>query len=893
MGIFSTLFDENERNVKKLKKIANGAEALSDKFKSMSDAELQAVTPALKQRYKDGETLDDLLPEAFAAVREASARVTGLRHYYVQLLGGITLHQGRIAEMKTGEGKTLVETLPAYLNALTGEGVHVVTVNDYLAKRDAEWMGKIYRFLGLTVGVILHDMKNEDKKKAYNCDITYGTNNEFGFDYLRDNMAVRKEDRVQRGHAFAIVDEVDSILIDEARTPLIISGRGDKSSEMYLKANKFVRPLKEGEDYTVEEKEKTVTLTDTGVEKAERFFNVQNLSDLDNTALNHYINQALKANVIMKKDVDYIVSDGQVLIVDEFTGRVMTGRRFSDGLHQAIEAKENVRVQSENRTLATITLQNYFRLYKKLSGMTGTAKTEEEEFQNIYNLDVVVIPTNLPMIRVDEDDQIYTKVTGKTKAIVEDIKACVARRQPVLVGTVSVEKSEALSKILNRERIYHNVLNAKNHKMEADIVAQAGRIGAVTIATNMAGRGTDIMLGGNPEYLAKQKLEKEGNSVENIEIATSFMKIDDPALLKLRDEYQKYYDAFKQVCDKEKEEVIAAGGLRIIGTERHESRRIDNQLRGRAGRQGDKGSSVFYISLEDDIARIFGGEKLQRVTEMLNVDDDMAIANGIISKQIERAQKMVESRNFAIRKNVLNYDDVMNKQREIIYEERNKVLDGVDVHSQIVEMLEPVAREIVGYYYDPEISPDNWDYDAFNRALEQRLFPEGTAFVTKELAHKYKFEGLVEAVADKAKELLEEKVTFCKEEGIDFSELERYVLLRNVDSKWMDHIDAMSSLREGIGLRGYGQRNPVLEYQKEGFDMFDEMVESIRRDTAITLMKVTIQKNEDGEIRQGVQRASNKPKTVVNSATKIGRNDPCPCGSGKKYKNCCGRNNQQ
>lgn len=889
MSIFSTLFDENERNVRKLKKIADKVEELSERFKAMSDEELQAITPALKERYNNGEKLDALLPEAFAAVREASTRVTGLRHYYVQLLGGITLHQGRIAEMKTGEGKTLVETLPAYLNALTGNGVHVVTVNDYLAKRDAEWMGKIYRFLGMSVGVILHDMKTEDKKAAYNADITYGTNNEFGFDYLRDNMAVTKEDRVQRGHAFAIVDEVDSILIDEARTPLIISGRGDKSSDMYIRANRFARTLKEGEDYTHEEKEKTVNLTDEGVAKAEKFFGVQNLTDLDNTALNHYINQAMKANVIMKKDVDYIVQDGQVLIVDEFTGRVMTGRRFSDGLHQAIEAKENVRVQSENRTLATITLQNYFRLYKKLSGMTGTAKTEEEEFQNIYNLDVVVIPTNLPMIRIDENDQIYTKKSGKIDAIIKDIKDCAERRQPVLVGTVSVEKSELLSKILHRERIFHNVLNAKNHKMEADIVAQAGRIGAVTIATNMAGRGTDIMLGGNPEYLAKQRLEKEGYSSEDIETATSFVKLDDENLIKLRDEYQRYYKSYKETCDKEKEEVIEAGGLRIIGTERHESRRIDNQLRGRSGRQGDKGSSIFYISLEDDIARIFGGDKLKRITEMMNVDDDMAISNSVISKQIERAQRMVESRNFSIRKSVLSYDDVMNKQREIIYEERNKVLDGVDVHAQVVDMIEPVAREIVGFYYDDEKPVEEWDLEAFNRALEQRLFPEGTAFITAEKAKKLSREGLVEEVAAKAKELLEEKVKYCESVGLDFHDLERFVLLRNVDSKWMDHIDAMSSLREGIGLRGYGQHNPVQEYQKEGFEMFDEMIDNIRRDTAITLMKVTVERSEDGEVKQGVERVNNKAKPVK-SAGKVGRNDPCPCGSGKKYKNCCGRN---
>lgn len=892
MGIFSFFANDNERNVRKLKKIADVIEGLASKYKEMSDAELQAVTPALKERYNSGEKLADLLPDAFAAVREASTRVTGLRHYYVQLMGGIALHQGRIAEMRTGEGKTLVETLPAYLNALTGEGVHIVTVNDYLAKRDAEWMGKIYRFLGLTVGVILHDMRDDDKQKAYNSDITYGTNNEFGFDYLRDNMAKAKEHRVQRGHVFAIVDEVDSILIDEARTPLIISGRGDKSSEMYLLANRFAKTLINGSDYTVEEKEKAVNLTDDGVIKAERFFKVENLSDLDNTELNHFIRQALKAHAIMKKDVDYIVQDGQVLIVDEFTGRVMTGRRFSEGLHQAIEAKENVRVQSENRTLATITLQNYFRLYKKLSGMTGTAKTEEEEFQNIYNLDVVSIPTNLPMIRIDENDQIYTKADGKLKAIIADIKECAAKKQPVLVGTVSVEKSEQLSKLLNRERIFHSVLNAKNHKQEADIVAQAGRLGAVTIATNMAGRGTDIMLGGNPEFLAKQKLEKEGNPTDKIELATSFVKLDDEELLKLREEYQRHFNAFKEVCDKEKAQVIEAGGLRIIGTERHESRRIDNQLRGRSGRQGDKGSSIFYISLEDDIARIFGGERLNNAMSWLKVEDDMAIANGVITKQIERAQRMVESRNFSIRKNVLSYDDVMNKQREIMYEERNKVLDGVNVHDQIIKMLEPSAREVVGFYAEQDVAPENWDYEAFNRALEQRLFPEGTNFMTPELSKKYNFEGLVEEVAERAKKLLEEKIAVCNEIGLDFSDLERFVLLKNVDNQWMDHIDAMDGLRRGIGLRAYGNRNPVQAYQQEGFDMFEDMIGRIQMDTVVTLMKITIEKQEDGQIKQGVQRVSGKPKPATAKSDKVGRNDPCPCGSGRKYKNCCGKNTQ-
>lgn len=890
MSFFGALFDENERNVRKLKKTADIIEALSDKYAAMSDDELKAVTPALKERLQKGETLDGILPDAYAVVREASKRVTGLRHYYVQLLGGITLHQGRIAEMKTGEGKTLVETLPAYLNALTGEGVHIVTVNDYLAKRDAEWMGKIYRFLGLTVGVVLHNMGYPEKKAAYDADITYGTNNEFGFDYLRDNMARRKEDRVQRGHVFAIVDEVDSILIDEARTPLIISGRGDKSNDMYIRANRFAKTLKDGADYTVEEKEKTVNLTDDGVVKAERFFAIENLTDLANTELNHYIRQAMKAYALMKKDVDYIVQDGEVLIVDEFTGRVMTGRRFSEGLHQAIEAKENVRIRDENRTLATITLQNYFRLYNKLSGMTGTAKTEEEEFRSIYNLDVVVIPTNLPMVRIDENDQVFTKESGKYNAIISDIKDCAERKQPVLVGTVSVEKSEMLSKMLNGQRIYHNVLNAKNHKNEAEIVAQAGRYGAVTIATNMAGRGTDIMLGGNPEYLAKQKLERDGHKSEDIEAATSFATLDKPELIKIREEYQRHYKSFKETCDKEKEQVIAAGGLRIIGTERHESRRIDNQLRGRSGRQGDMGSSVFYISLEDDIIRVFSGDRIDSLQPLLNnIPDDQAIAMKTITKMIESAQRKVESRNFGIRKNVLNYDDVMNNQREIIYDERNKVLDGVDVHSQIVDMIEPAVKEVIGFYADTSVDPKEWDYEAFNRAIEQRILPEGTDFITPELCAEYNADGLTEKVTEKAKQLLSEKIDFCKEIGLDFSDLERFVLLRNVDSKWMDHIDQMDSLRKGIGLRGYGNRNPVQEYQKEGFDMFEDMISRIQMDTVVTIMKVTVEKKENGELKQGVQRVSNRSRTVVNKGQKVGRNDPCPCGSGKKYKNCCGK----
>ena len=949
MGIFSTLFDENERNVRKLKKIADKVEELSERFKAMSDEELQAITPALKERYNNGEKLDALLPEAFAAVREASTRVTGLRHYYVQLLGGITLHQGRIAEMKTGEGKTLVETLPAYLNALTGNGVHVVTVNDYLAKRDAEWMGKIYRFLGMSVGVILHDMKTEDKKAAYNADITYGTNNEFGFDYLRDNMAVTKEDRVQRGHAFAIVDEVDSILIDEARTPLIISGRGDKSSDMYIRANRFARTLKEGEDYTHEEKEKTVNLTDEGVAKAEKFFGVQNLTDLDNTALNHYINQAMKANVIMKKDVDYIVQDGQVLIVDEFTGRVMTGRRFSDGLHQAIEAKENVRVQSENRTLATITLQNYFRLYKKLSGMTGTAKTEEEEFQNIYNLDVVVIPTNLPMIRIDENDQIYTKKSGKIDAIIKDIKDCAERRQPVLVGTVSVEKSELLSKILHRERIFHNVLNAKNHKMEADIVAQAGRIGAVTIATNMAGRGTDIMLGGNPEYLAKQRLEKEGYGTEDIETATSFVKLDDENLIKLRDEYQRYYKSYKETCDKEKEEVIEAGGLRIIGTERHESRRVDRQLRGRAGRQGDPGSSVFFVSLEDNLMRLFASERIARVMDKLGFKEGEMIEAKMINNSIERAQKKVEENNFGIRKRLLEYDDVMNKQRTVIYEKRRHALMGQRIGMDIANMVwdrviniiencpdyAECGKQFIEIFameapftereYDNTKREDLYEM-AFQAAMGnfKRKTDRLAEVARPVIAQVYENQGqmyenilvpvsdgkFVYSIQSNLKEAYEND---CRNIVRDF---EKTILLRHIDEAWKENLRELDDLKKSVQNASYEQKDPLLVFKLESVQLFDKMVNRINNATVSSLMRAQIPVQAPEEVREAApEQPTKQPKytesheTVEEQASREaagrdtrerqqqpivkeklpGRNDPCPCGSGKKFKNCHGR----
>ncbi len=890
MGLFTKIFgSENDRNLKKIYKIADSVQALEEEYKQKSDEQLKAKTDEFKKLLSEGKTLDDILPEAFATVREACARVLGLRPYYVQVVGGIVLHQGRIAEMKTGEGKTLTETLPAYLNALTGNGVHIVTVNDYLARRDEEWMGKVFRFLGLTVGCIESQMDPALKRQAYNADITYGTNNEFGFDYLRDNMVVTKSRMVQRDFNFAIVDEVDSILIDEARTPLIISGQGTKSSEMYIIANRFAKTLLPGVDFEIDEKEKSINLTDDGVQRAEKFFKVSNLADLDNTELNHYIRQALKANYIMKRDSDYIVSDGEVLIVDEFTGRIMIGRRYNEGLHQAIEAKENVRVRSEDKTLATVTLQNYFRLYKKLSGMTGTAKTEEEEFKGIYGLDVVEVPTNLPMIRVDEEDIIYTTKAGKMRAIVRDVKDCYDRKQPVLIGTITVEKSEELSKMLTRERIPHNVLNAKNHKKEAEIIAQAGRKGAVTIATNMAGRGTDIRLGGNPDYMARTKMESDGYKPEIIEAATSFAKIEDPEVLLAKAEYERHYEAFKKITDAEKEEVIKAGGLRIIGTERHESRRIDNQLRGRSGRQGDAGSSVFYISLEDDLARIFGGDKLQSVMGFLKVDDDTPISHGMVSKQIEKAQRMVESRNYSVRKHVLSYDDVMNKQREIIYGERMKVLKGLDMHEQILKMLDPVCEQIIGYHADYNVDFQSWDYDAFNRAIEQRLLPEGTNFMTPERASCMDVYKLKEQLIEKVTECYEAKIAAAKEDGVDFGDIERIVMLRTVDSKWMDHIDAMDQLRKGIGLRAYGQRDPIIAYRQEGFEMFDDMIDRIQTDTVCTLMKIVVEKREDGSNGMKVEK-KNAPKTAVRGSEKVGRNDPCPCGSGKKYKNCCGRN---
>lgn len=889
MGLFK---GENYRHVKKLKKTADKIELLADSYAQLTNEQLQAKTEEFKKRIADGEKLESVLPEAYATVREAATRVLGMRHFYVQLLGGIALHQGRIAEMATGEGKTLVATLPAYLNALTGKGVHVVTVNDYLATRDAYWMGKLYKFLGLSVGIVVPQMKVEDKRAAYNADITYCTNNELGFDFLRDNMVVRKKDKVQRELNFAIIDEVDSILIDEARTPLIISGRGGKSSDMYKMANSFARTLHEGDDFTIDEKEKAVSLTDDGITKAEKFFKVSNLSDIENTELYHHIQQALKAHNMMKRDRDYIVSDGEVLIVDEFTGRVMVGRRYSEGLHQAIEAKEGVPIRSENKTLATITFQNFFRMYSKLSGMTGTAKTEEDEFKGIYSLDVVTVPPNKPSMRVDEHDQIYTTVSGKMKAIIADIEKCFESGQPVLVGTVSVEKSEELSKQLRRLGINHNVLNAKMHKKEAEIIAQAGRYKAVTIATNMAGRGTDIQLGGNPEYQAKQKLEKDGYDPETIEAAASILPSDDEKVLKAREEYNRHYEAFKKICEEEKEKVIALGGLRIIGTERHESRRIDNQLRGRAGRQGDKGSTVFYISMEDDVARIFGGDKMKQIAELFRMDEDEAISSGLVTKQIERAQLMVESRNFSIRKQVLSYDDVMNAQREIIYKERGKVLDGLDVHDQILDMIDSLAEHVIETHADYKQDYKTWDYEAFNNALEQKMIPKGSNVITEKLASHYDVYKMKDAVLKIALKNYEDKIAKAKEQGIDWGEIERIILLKTVDAKWMDHIDQMDALRRGIGLRALGQRDPVLSYRQEGWNMFDDMIERIHGETASILLKIEVVKNEGGKEQMSVNQAAQKgvAKATEPKKAEVGRNDPCPCGSGKKYKNCCGKN---
>ncbi len=811
MGLISFITgSDNRRNVRRLSAKAEQVLALEDRFAAMTDDELRGMTEQFKKRYSENfETLEDLLPEAFAVVREAGKRILNMQHFKVQIMGGIALHQGRIAEMRTGEGKTLVATLPAYLNALTGKGVHIVTVNDYLARRDAEWMGKIHRFLGLTVGVAVSGMRPDAKRDAYNCDITYGTNNELGFDYLRDNMVTRKQDMVQRDLAFAIIDEVDSILIDEARTPLIISGRGGKSSEMYSRANRFARRLVRDADYEIDEKKRAINLTEQGIERAETYFEVENLADIENTELYHYINNALKANFIMHRDQDYIVNDGEVVIVDEFTGRLMIGRRYNDGLHQAIEAKENVRIQSENKTLATITFQNYFRLYDKLSGMTGTAKTEENEFRSIYKLDVVTIPTNVPPKRVDEDDLLFTTAAGKLRAVVEDIKECYDRGQPVLVGTTNVEKSEELSKILRRRQIPHNVLNAKNHEKEAMIIAQAGRLHQVTIATNMAGRGTDIMLGGNAEFMAKEKLKKEGFEEKDIDLAASVFPAETEEVQRARELYNQYMHDFKPEVEAEKEQVIAFGGLRIIGTERHESRRIDNQLRGRAGRQGDMGSSIFYLSAEDDVLRLWG-DRLKKVMSMFKVDEDTPLSAKILSRQIENAQRNIEGRNFSVRKSVLEYDNVMNKQREIIYAERSKVLKGMPMREEILKIIRSQVETIVAAYTDPKVDYDEWDSEELNKEVERKLLPGEPEFFTEEKLKNYALPELIDMLNDAVVTAYQVKIDEAQEHNVNFEDIERQIMLRVVDRKWMDHIDNMDALKSGIGLKAYGQQDPVI-----------------------------------------------------------------------------------
>ena len=899
MGLISFITgSDNRRHIKRLNAIADKVERYEEEYKKLSDEQLKAKTAEFKDRLENNyETLDDILPEAFATVREASWRVLGMRHFHVQLIGGIALHQGRIAEMRTGEGKTLVATLPSYLNALTGQGVHVVTVNDYLARRDAEWMGKVHRFLGLTVGVAVAGMDNESKRAAYNCDITYGTNNELGFDYLRDNMVIYKRDKVQRPLNFCIIDEVDSILIDEARTPLIISGRGGKSSEMYIVANRFAKSLKE-DDIDLDEKKKAVTLTENGVAKAERFFAVDNLSDVDNIELNHYINNALRANYIMKLDKDYIVNPkGEVVIVDEFTGRLMDGRRYSDGLHQAIEAKENVRIQSENKTLATITFQNYFRLYKKLSGMTGTAKTEEAEFRDIYNLDVVTIPTNLPIKRKDEDDQVYSTRAGKLRAVVADITASYQKGQPVLVGTTTVEKSEELSAMLVKAKIPHNVLNAKNHEKEAEIVAQAGKVRAVTIATNMAGRGTDIMLGGNAEYLAIKRMREIGMSEEQVSAATSYYNTDDAEVLRAREQYKKFYDEYKGEVLKEKEEVIAAGGLRIIGTERHESRRIDNQLRGRAGRQGDVGSSVFYLSMEDELVRLFGGDRMKRIAEIFKIDEDTPFSMGMLTRQIENAQRNIEGQNYTTRRQVLEYDNVMNVQRTIIYGERNKVLDGINAHDQILKMMRDQVDKLVAAYTDERVDWDEWDYETLNKEIERRILPGEEDFLTQERMEKWALDEIKEQLYEAVRSAYEDKIAEADALGkeanapIDFSEIERVIMLRVIDSKWMDHIDSMDQLRKGIVLKAYGNQDPVAAYKKAGLEMFEDMTAKMEEEIVSLLMHVNVERAPRRE-EQKIEMVTNRnggaaPVAKAVKAGSVGRNDPCPCGSGKKYKECC------
>ena len=906
MGLFDKIFGNySEKELKKIRPVADRVLALEKTYEAMSDAELKGMTPKLRERLANGETLDDILPDAFATCREAAWRVLGMKHFPVQIIGGIVLHQGRIAEMKTGEGKTLVATLPSYLNALEGKGVHIVTVNEYLARRDSEWMGKVHRFLGLTVGLSVAGMDKDEKRRAYQCDITYATNNEIGFDYLRDNMVVYKEQLVQRPFNFAVVDEVDSILIDEARTPLIISGQGDKSSDLYKLADRFAKTLtrtkvaalndKEDQDdviegdYVVDEKARTVTLTPRGVEKAEKYFGVENLTDAENIQLSHHINQAIRANGLMQRDVDYVVKDGEVIIVDEFTGRLMIGRRYNEGLHQAIEAKEGVEVARESKTLATITFQNLFRMYKKLSGMTGTALTEENEFREIYKLDVIEIPTNRPVIRKDYDDVIYSTERGKYNAVIDQVAECHKKGQPVLVGTTSIEKSELLSGMLRRRGIPHEVLNAKQHEREAQIVAQAGKLGAVTIATNMAGRGTDIMLGGNAEYMAKNEMRKKGVSEELIEQSTGHGDTDDQEILDARKLFSQLNDRFKADIAGEAVKVKEAGGLYILGTERHESRRIDNQLRGRAGRQGDPGESRFFLSLEDDLMRLFGGERIQTLMKTLKVEEDQPIEARILSGSIESAQAKVEGRNFGIRKNVLQFDDVMNRQREMIYSQRKSVLDGEDISETVQKMFDSVIDSVVDLYVGADQDKDDWNLSGLRDYFLGWLTMESDLRYTAEQLEKIEKPDIAAFLKGRAHQIYAQKV---QKWGAPIArEVERMLLLKNVDTKWMDHIDAMEELRRGIYLRGYGQRDPVVEYRMEGSEMYDAMVASIREDTVRQLLTVQLRteqpKREQVAVPQELKPEGNpQPK---HAEKRVGRNDPCPCGSGKKYKKCCGK----
>lgn len=897
----------SSRELKRIYPLVDEIEKYEEPMRALTDDQLKAKTPEFKQRLEKGETLDDLLPEAFAVVREAAWRVLGMRHFRVQLIGGVVLHQGRIAEMKTGEGKTLVATLPAYLNALTGEGVHIVTVNDYLAKRDSEWMGKLYKFLGLSVGLVLSNMDNDLRRQAYNSDITYGTNNEFGFDYLRDNMVIYKEQMVQRGQVYAIIDEVDSILIDEARTPLIISGMGEQSTQLYEIADRFAKSLTyikkeqfdtkeehedEDADYLVDEKAHTVTLTKEGIRKAERAFNVENLSDPENTTLMHHINQAIRANGLMRRDIDYVVQNDEVIIVDEFTGRLMIGRRYSEGLHQAIEAKEGVKVERESKTLATITFQNYFRLYRKLAGMTGTALTEESEFQEIYSLDVIEIPTNRPLLRKDMPDIVYKTEKAKFDAVIQNIIECNEKGQPVLVGTISIEKSEHLSAMLKKHGIKHEVLNAKYHEKEAQIISQAGKKGAVTIATNMAGRGTDIMLGGNTEYLAKNEMLKQGYTEELIAEATGFADTDNQEILQAREEYKRLYDKYKADITSAHEEVVDVGGLCIIGTERHESRRIDNQLRGRAGRQGDPGQTRFYISLDDDLMRLFGGDRLKNVVNAMGLADDEPIEHNMLSNSIENAQKKVEGRNFDTRKHVLQYDEVMNEQRKIIYKERQRILNGEDLKPSIEKMIADVCTAAVERFTHNEELPENWNLEGLKEFLESFIYDKDELDFTNDYIESITKESFIEEVIERAMQKYAAQEELF---GEDMREVERIVMLQNVDSKWMDHIDMMDQLRRGITLRAYAQRDPVVEYKYEGMDMFEEMTENIKTDTIRMLFNV--RPGAKAQQREQVAKptvashgdGSEPESKTVKVGKKVGRNDPCPCGSGKKYKKCCGK----